>query len=232
MQRLALIRRHVVNGGLLDYARDRPLHGPREHLLIVSTYAEDEAAMYVHILFFSSRRRHTRCLSDWSSDVCSSDLNDQLVIHKGKGLPFGSDPYRPSDSLLADTYAPIPLERLEVGSLLERRFTDRDELGRALFEVLEKLARPKVYSEEAADLDRGLYFVRRAEKLKGLTEEQRASLKTMQSELSYYLARSKLDDARKALAEAMSQLQLAADSNNRHARSAHQMLMEVREPAK
>src|SRR5437899_12964308 len=24
--------------------------------------------------FFSSRRRHTRCLSHWSSDVCSSDL--------------------------------------------------------------------------------------------------------------------------------------------------------------
>src|SRR5205814_5929353 len=23
---------------------------------------------------FSSRRRHTSCLSDWSSDVCSSDL--------------------------------------------------------------------------------------------------------------------------------------------------------------
>src|SRR5438045_9144573 len=28
--------------------------------------------------FFSSRRRHTRCLSDWSSDVCSSDLNASL----------------------------------------------------------------------------------------------------------------------------------------------------------
>src|SRR5260221_607276 len=25
-------------------------------------------------LFFSSRRRHTRSLCDWSSDVCSSDL--------------------------------------------------------------------------------------------------------------------------------------------------------------
>src|SRR6202522_3126731 len=24
--------------------------------------------------FFSSRRRHTRCRRDWSSDVCSSDL--------------------------------------------------------------------------------------------------------------------------------------------------------------
>src|SRR5947199_3220336 len=27
--------------------------------------------------FFSSRRRHTRCLSDWSSDVCSSDLAEK-----------------------------------------------------------------------------------------------------------------------------------------------------------
>src|SRR5437762_8479004 len=28
----------------------------------------------VHIFFFSSRRRHTRYIGDWSSDVCSSDL--------------------------------------------------------------------------------------------------------------------------------------------------------------
>src|SRR5258705_8426426 len=31
--------------------------------------------MYFSFFFFSSRRRHTRCLSDWSSDVCSSDLS-------------------------------------------------------------------------------------------------------------------------------------------------------------
>src|SRR5262245_62379546 len=30
--------------------------------------------------FFSSRRRHTRCLSDWSSDVCSSDLKPWLIL--------------------------------------------------------------------------------------------------------------------------------------------------------
>src|SRR5438045_7549800 len=29
--------------------------------------------------FFSSRRRHTRCLSDWSSDVCSSDLDVSIT---------------------------------------------------------------------------------------------------------------------------------------------------------
>src|SRR5438874_3939177 len=28
----------------------------------------------VSFFFFSSRRRHTRSLRDWSSDVCSSDL--------------------------------------------------------------------------------------------------------------------------------------------------------------
>src|SRR6266542_5400500 len=27
--------------------------------------------------FFSSRRRHTRCYRDWSSDVCSSDLAER-----------------------------------------------------------------------------------------------------------------------------------------------------------
>src|SRR5438093_9566157 len=30
--------------------------------------------------FFSSRRRHTRLVSDWSSDVCSSDLSSPSVV--------------------------------------------------------------------------------------------------------------------------------------------------------
>src|SRR6266542_2466262 len=30
--------------------------------------------------FFSSRRRHTRCYRDWSSDVCSSDLAGALLL--------------------------------------------------------------------------------------------------------------------------------------------------------
>src|SRR6266496_6239787 len=40
--------------------------------------------MYIFFFFFfSSRRRHTRSLRDWSSDVCSSDLElrfDTLTI--------------------------------------------------------------------------------------------------------------------------------------------------------
>src|SRR2546422_5562468 len=30
--------------------------------------------------FFSSRRRHTRCSRDWSSDVCSSDLPQHRAL--------------------------------------------------------------------------------------------------------------------------------------------------------
>src|SRR2546422_261919 len=35
------------------------------------------------IFFFSSRRRHTRCSRDWSSDVCSSDLTAGDVVWYG-----------------------------------------------------------------------------------------------------------------------------------------------------
>src|SRR5690349_22387942 len=36
--------------------------------------------MVVSFFFFSSRRRHTRSLRDWSSDVCSSDLGCGAVV--------------------------------------------------------------------------------------------------------------------------------------------------------
>src|SRR5205809_614815 len=32
------------------------------------------------LFFFPSRRRHTRCSRDWSSDVCSSDLGQRDVV--------------------------------------------------------------------------------------------------------------------------------------------------------
>src|SRR5690625_6026183 len=33
-----------------------------------------------HLFFFSSRRRHTRWPRDWSSDVCSSDLDNSAGV--------------------------------------------------------------------------------------------------------------------------------------------------------
>src|SRR5947199_8370166 len=42
--------------------------------------------MFAGFFFFSSRRRHTMCLSDGSSDVCSSDLdNASAIVDAGGG---------------------------------------------------------------------------------------------------------------------------------------------------
>src|SRR5256884_1784376 len=43
------------------------------------SFGRDER-LNVNVIFFSSRRRHTRCSRDWSSDVCSSDLDTSYVL--------------------------------------------------------------------------------------------------------------------------------------------------------
>src|SRR5256884_745576 len=40
------------------------------------------------VFFFSSRRRHTRCSRDWSSDVCSSDLEKHYLVPVVERVPF------------------------------------------------------------------------------------------------------------------------------------------------
>src|SRR5438132_8846605 len=45
----------------------------------------DNVYAFGFFFFFSSRRRHTRSLCDWSSDVCSSDL----TTCDGDGRPTG-----------------------------------------------------------------------------------------------------------------------------------------------
>src|SRR5215211_4331782 len=47
--------------------------------------------------FFSSRRRHTRSLCDWSSDVCSSDLLGESD-HDGRSL-LSADGGQPQTAL-------------------------------------------------------------------------------------------------------------------------------------
>src|ERR1035441_10376355 len=62
----------------------------------------------VCFFFFSSRRRHTRCLSDWSSDVCSSDLRSMASVIMGRSrmsrMPRGNGG-PPSKSLPRATWS-------------------------------------------------------------------------------------------------------------------------------
>src|SRR2546429_3681292 len=50
-------------------------------LISVPIWKSDKSRVYVFVFFFSSRRRHTRCSRDWSSDVCSSDLQGWTDDH-------------------------------------------------------------------------------------------------------------------------------------------------------
>src|SRR5207245_5525560 len=77
------------------------------------------------IFFFSSRRRHTRCYRDWSSDVCSSDLAGglqqprQVVGGDGQeAVLVGVDQLASFDALAEDFDRATPAY-------------GRDEIGRA-----------------------------------------------------------------------------------------------------
>src|SRR5207245_4101142 len=65
------------------------------------------------------RRRHTRCYRDWSSDVCSSDLN---AMYRAKSRGKNRFEY-----FVAEMDAPMP-QRLEVETYL-RRALERGEFS-------------------------------------------------------------------------------------------------------
>src|SRR5690606_41115292 len=69
------------------------------------------------VFFFSSRRRHTRFSRDWTSDVCSSDLDPVAVD------PAGDAPLTvPADvrlfALRQATFHVAPLEHHEMDDLV------------------------------------------------------------------------------------------------------------------
>lgn len=151
----------------------------------------------------------------------------KLLVMKGRMLPLGAEAYRPSDPALASAYAPIDLLGGTAAGLDGARFEERDAMDRALFEFLEGLARPRLVSDDPAVLSQGLVALGRMQKLGGITDEQRKTLKGLESEVAFFQARTRLDQARRDVAEAVTQLRLAADSGSRHARAAHRMLSAV-----
>src|SRR5207245_7566083 len=66
------------------------------------------------LFFFSSRRRHTRCYRDWSSDVCSSDLvgaKQRQPLHLNGVLLQNSSELRISSAVGAlDRVLAVPLQ--------------------------------------------------------------------------------------------------------------------------
>src|SRR5256885_8436328 len=59
------------------------------------------------LFFFSSRRRHTRLQGDWSSDVCSSDLNRLNTLYSRDVLDRFRHYQRPSSQQWRWTIGPV-----------------------------------------------------------------------------------------------------------------------------
>src|SRR3712207_4480526 len=79
--------------------------------------------LVVFFFFFSSRRRHTRYWRDWSSDVCSSDLDGRAVRTRP---PLGCRDVvllLPCPALAAPPLAPLVAAALDERE--ERRVGDR-----------------------------------------------------------------------------------------------------------
>src|SRR5215813_14659438 len=74
--------------------------------------------------FFSSRRRHTRCGRDWSSDVCSSDLDGVCLVELA-GL--GSDALVP-EAVLGALGMREPTAGRSATEFLCASLADRDTL--------------------------------------------------------------------------------------------------------
>src|SRR5205807_10143451 len=80
---------------------------------------------------FSSRRRHTRLQGDWSSDVCSSDLNchDQALF---AGVFLDIPPRYTSEQSLIVAIAPTQHARDDEANLISSVFEpEQVKIGRA-----------------------------------------------------------------------------------------------------
>src|SRR5437762_6144320 len=63
---------HVAGSVRLRYVRSAP--GDKVTVELSPFDLSRGRITFLMLFFFSSRRRHTRYIGDWSSDVCSSDL--------------------------------------------------------------------------------------------------------------------------------------------------------------
>src|SRR6266508_6414630 len=110
------------------------------------------------VFFFSSRRRHTRWPRDWSSDVCSSDLErGERQIGDGEGAE-GEPDHQVAAAAVGDVESPDALEEavLEVAGEGEEEGPDQRsaEEGRQRHPVgrgrsLTRSARPAQEDEDA-----------------------------------------------------------------------------------
>src|SRR5215213_6597554 len=94
---------------------------------------------YFFFFFFSSRRRHTRLVSDWSSDVCSSDLCGWggMVMHAA--AEHGVKALGVTLSRNQAEWAQTEIERRGLGDLAEVRHLDYRDAPEQQFDAISSI---------------------------------------------------------------------------------------------
>lgn len=153
----------------------------------------------------------------------------RLVVMHGMLLPVGRQAFETNDPALAQAYAPLVAPP---GKTLppERSFEERALLDQALYDVLSRWAKDDVASGEPAQLERGLGYLSRAEKLPGLSPAQRDDLAALRAESGFQEGLRLLGRAADELRDAADKLRRAATSRSSHATDAGVLLRDV-EPA-
>src|SRR5256885_5003903 len=84
------------------------------------------------VFFFSSRRRHTRLQGDWSSDVCSSDLDKHQFVEATRVIHINTSPFNARTLIqyhdrqaVVVTPPPLPISEGEMDAIYDLPYTRR-----------------------------------------------------------------------------------------------------------
>src|SRR5437763_10550341 len=83
--------------------------------------------IFLCLFFFSSRRRHTRYIGDWSSDVCSSDLLTLQNFRHARTAVIDPPERAGNSARSIDVTAPSVRRARDGGNFLRPYFPDERE---------------------------------------------------------------------------------------------------------
>ena len=133
----------------------------------------------------------------------------QLIVERGRFLPFGFEAYEPKLKSLKAVYSPLRLpDGFRLG--LPRIFDDRIELDLELFSLLAGWFRNQLETSEERNFDRLALLMERMSALPSLAGEQRFELVRLKADYAYWEGRTivdgivdELERAKKAFTQAI-----------------------------
>ncbi|GEM_PF-1544464 len=163
------------------------------------------AAVTLYLLSERNSRRFKLSLSE----------QGELIVLKGRMMPFGFSRWAPPDLQTAETYAPFHLDgHVTSGLDLERVYDERDQLDRVLFDLHREAIEQRSGREDNETVEAVALLLRRAERLGGISDTQKAALRSLQIRNAFFEGRLRLEEAVRLLQKAVARLRLASEGED------------------